>query len=327
MIRKKYPRMANYLTASKCADGQYAVRDHMMQKWVIMTAEEYRFLRYLNGKRNPFSYPRLEKREIKELLRKLDYCELLRKGRLQIDSIFSVRFAVYFPLRAKRGKSVLWRLLNGLLLISFIPVLAGGIFSFLQADPGISNDAILPGAIGGMFIGMVMHELGHAVAALASGGHVFEIGVSWRGLLPGAYVLIDEEQAQTVFERIQISAAGVEMNFLLAGIFLLMNANACDGNGMIFWFAVINGVMGLINLLFSGGMDGAKIMECILGVSLYDIYMSLIEDRENIRARIDKANENAAEAVMYMMLFLQFLLPIIGVAEITYLVGAVLGVL
>lgn len=40
--------------------------------------------------------------------------------------------------------------------------------------------------------GVICHEISHAIACLGYGGKFFEAGVMMKGIMPGAYVLIDD---------------------------------------------------------------------------------------------------------------------------------------
>lgn len=84
---------------------------------------------------------------------------------------------------------------------------------------------MIAGSVVGMLIGLVMHELGHMFACLTYGGRVFKVGVMLQFLLmPGAYVLMNESNIKKRMKRVQVSAAGIEMNLILTAIFLFLSA-------------------------------------------------------------------------------------------------------
>ena len=167
-------------------------------------------------------------------------------------------------------------IVNGLILISWLPLLAFSIFYFFNNLYDLSADYIILGSFVGLFIGMVMHELGHMCGCLAYGGRIFEIGIGIQFLLPCAYVLMNESRIKTRMKRIQVSAAGVEMNFLLAAIFLMLSARLVPLSGFFLGASIQNAFLALLNLTFIDGFDGTAIMGELLGVD------SLIEKSRKV---------------------------------------------
>ena len=117
----------------------------------------------------------------------------------------------------------------------------------------------------GVFLGMILHESAHGAAALAYGGRVYEMGVSIQYFIPGAYTLMDHCRIKKRLRRVQVMAAGVESNFWLAGVFLILCCRFPLHHTMFFMIAVQNLLLGTLNLLFINGVDGGRILCELLG--------------------------------------------------------------
>ena len=78
--------------------------------------------------------------------------------------------------------------------------------------------------------------------------------------------MIDAGNVKSRFKRIQIDAAGVEMDCLLAGVFLVLSAR-CEAYSL-FWLlgAVNNLFLSIFNLAFTEGLDGSSMICEVLGI-------------------------------------------------------------
>jgi Zn-dependent protease len=89
-------------------------------------------------------------------------------------------------------------------------------------------------------VALILHELGHAMVATATGIRIKRVGISWRG----PYLVREQGPPMACFLT---ALAGPAMNLLL---------------GMTFWytapqFSLVNLVLGAYNLLpFIPGLDG-----------------------------------------------------------------------
>ena len=122
------------------------------------------------------------------------------------------------------------------------------------------------GGILGLLAGLFLHELAHAMACMAYGGYVFEIGVMLKLVFPGAYVMMDTRPITGRLKRAQVSAAGIEANLLLAGLALFCAVHFPGSSLSLFYTALFNTELALVNLLLVDGLDGAGIMAELLGL-------------------------------------------------------------
>ncbi len=106
---------------------------------------------------------------------------------------------------------------------------------------------VLEGFLLGL-LALVLHELGHALAATIVGVRVKGIGLDWKGL----YL---RREAGTPAKNLIISAAGPLTNILL----------------VTFWawwpmFGLANACYALFNMLPLPGADGERVMRCWLEI-------------------------------------------------------------
>lgn len=261
----KYPQLNSWLQYKKKDDFTYLVKDYMTDQVYLFDIEDVRFFRKLDGKTNPYEInPDWSEYEVKKLMRFLKKKELVRNSRIS-KSFLSIQISL-FKLKFKRtGKAIALKL-NRLLLMSFLPVLLIGIFYYINYSSEFFITDYLSVWLGlmlGTVAGLLLHETGHALAGAGYGARVFECGLI-VGLSSGAYVMIDFRNVKKRIRRVQILAAGIEMNFLLVGISLILAGLIDQLSGFFIGFAFGNLVLGIVNLLFINGLDGCSIIKELL---------------------------------------------------------------
>ena len=142
-------------------------------------------------------------------------------------------------------------------------------------------------------------------------------------ILPGAYVLLDVSTVKKRLQRIQINAAGVEMNFLLCGIFLVLGVVNPLLGGMFLNAAICNAFLGALNLTFIKGLDGAAILSNLLGVDdIIDRARRIVFNREARKRVIRKGSSGyATVAVCYMLFALQIALPTLLITNVLEIIS------
>lgn len=114
-----------------------------------------------------------------------------------------------------------------------------------------------------LIISVLVHEVAHAVAAKAFGGHVDHIALT----LWGGHTQYRGENVSHA-ASIVISLAGPASNLLLAGMATGMGTLTDPGSDLsVFWFisSRLNLVLAVFNLLPGLPMDGGRAVESILG--------------------------------------------------------------
>ena len=198
----KYPAKNHLLLFKTTSDG-ICVKNILTEQEKMITEEEYIVLSKLDGKTNPYRL----------------WSNVSRKD---VDNLMRIMLALKIP-RFKKKHRKIALFLNDALMCAWIPVLILGVFMFIKEfgaeSPFLGPNDLLFGNIIGIVLGLVLHEIAHAFAALAYGAKVMEFGVMLYWFLPCAYVLIEDSKVKDRLKRAQIRAAGIEMNMFLGGIF------------------------------------------------------------------------------------------------------------
>lgn len=264
---KDCPMLANWVRFKRVSENEYLVVDLLYDK--TYSADEYTvwFLRQLDGETDPYSIDEsLTPEEVDLLLEPYFDDDLLR------DKRFYSRYFLYLLVTLWQPKvtpafRVVAAVANLFLLVSFMPMLILSVYLLLFRTEDIGVDFLVTGTIFGLITGMFLHEAGHMFACIAYGGRFFEMGVMLQYLvMPGAYVLINKDIIGSRMKRIQVNAAGVEMNLLLASVCLIIVSVSVPLSGFFIGAAVTNLFLAFLNLTFVNGIDGMNIMCELLGV-------------------------------------------------------------
>ena len=118
----------------------------------------------------------------------------------------------------------------------------------------------------GLFVGVALHELGHSILALAFGGKVRAITLTFIG---GVSEI--EEMPRHGLREALVAFAGPLVSFLLAGIGWLV-ALAVDGGSDValglLLLSRLNLVIGIFNLLPAFPLDGGRVLRSLLDTRL-----------------------------------------------------------
>lgn len=260
-----YPRLCNWILLKKNADGSFDAKDCITENEYTLGGTIGYFARKLDGKTDPFSIlPGYPRREVQSMLDALNDANFLRCGRILDSSKGSVTYSLIMP-RKYRTRSIFPILINYFLLILWLPTFLFGVDCFLTNLPDLDGGSVLLGQWAGIIMGAILHEAGHASSALCYQGRVFEAGVLLHHYMPGAYVMIDDTPIRSRLRKVQVLAAGVEMNVLLSGITLLLCVYLPSQSAYFFGFSLSNLLLALLNLTFTEGLDGMAAMEKLLG--------------------------------------------------------------
>lgn len=261
----KYPQLNSWLLYKRLDKNNYEVKNCRTGYFYEFEFDEIKFLNQLDGKTNPYSIdtPMCEL-EVKHLLRFLKREKLIRYSRVE-KSFLSLQISLFNIKCTKTGRTFAF-ILNFLLMISFLPVFVLGVSVLSNNETQLNFDGFgtITGSIFGILIGLVLHEIGHALAAAGYNAHLFEAGLI-IGLASGAYVALDYDKVKRTFRRVQILSAGVEMNLLLTGVSCILSILIYSLSAFFFAIAWVNFVLAVINMLCISGLDGCSIMEELIG--------------------------------------------------------------
>ena len=235
--------------------------------------------------------------------------------------------------KKKNTKSVVPRVFNILLMLLSVPIFLLGLYRMFFLEYVISDQYFMLGALVGILIGAIIHEMAHAIACIGYGGNFFEGGILWSGtLLPSGYVLTDTAAIKGPLQNAQIDLAGIEMNFLLSGIlYCLVSSITSVGDflyplsGAMVFAAFVNMVGALFNITFVEGIDGEHALSrLILGNGKKTIAERAKNDLRFLRSRKNRRKFYMLTGINgfgYMMIFIfifayQAISPLVTIVSI-----------
>lgn len=244
-----------------------------------------RFLARLDGKTDPHALlPGFSEEEMDKLLSMLEENEYIRTRRWN-GSFLAAQVTLWFaPRHIPAAVRRACKTISLLLAVTWLPVLIFGLLQFLHGNWADGGSETL-GIVLGLLAGIVLHEAGHAVSCVGFGGRLVCAGLlSQFFVIPGAYVEVDHVRLSRS-ERVHLLLSGVEMNFLLAGLSLLVGTIAWGD--CLTMAGLMNVVFGLLNIgIYYSGMDGAKALEELMGdQALSEAILTRRTARQTIRRR------------------------------------------
>lgn len=262
----KYPMIDNCLTFEYDEYEDLYIATHYADKdmRVVISPSVYDFLCCLDGKTHPYDIlPSVDTYEIDILLDELRKKKLIRESWLHKSGFGTFELTLFIPknrTNKMRPVRVICYFLNLIILLSFAPVLVFGMYRFTTAH-FFNSDYLYLGLLVGSIIGIVLHEISHAISGCGYGARVFEMGaLVFFWVMPGAYVMLDDSTVNKKLKKAQINAAGIEMNLLIAGIYFILYSLSYDLGGFFLGGAIANAFLGLVNMTLAFGLDGEHII-------------------------------------------------------------------
>ncbi len=265
--------LVNWLKTEKNKDGTYTLTDINSGNTYKMRKELYHYLSKLDGKTHPYRINKaLSENSVDRIIDRCDELGLIRRKRLIVD-FPQILFTVWIPKITKPLISFA-KLYNTLLKLLWWVTPAVGIYMFMN-NFYLTTDYMIPGYIAGTLAGMLIHELSHMLTGLAYSADVYELGLMLNFFMPGAYVMLDCDDIKNRFQKMQIYAAGIKSNIMLAGIFLILSTLWYEASGFMLGAALTNLFLGILNASLIGQLDGMMIFNEIMGT---DNFISLAGD-------------------------------------------------
>lgn len=288
----KYPKKNHYLSFKRIGEDKYVIKHFLTEEEWEAPAQYVHFLKSLNGRRNPYEIcPEMDKATVKELLLQLKEEELLDSGkRFSHQGFGEFLFALFTPEISIIHKRLgaLW---NNLLMVSWLPVFIAGCY-FLKNMEWYTVDYELNQVVCYILtisVATIVHELSHAAACIAYGGELYEMGVLWNVVLPGAYVMIDTDKIKNKFKRMQVYAAGVEANLFIVGLSLCALILQIFDSYFLIAMAIINFLFALLNICMLLNLDGMRVFSEIFGDDMFLLTALVLlfdkDDRRMLRKR------------------------------------------
>lgn len=317
-MKYPYPRLTHTLTFRRISGDMIEITDFAEGTQFHFPLPDAWFARQLDGYTDPYSMDDVFTREeIDEQLAYLAKHRLLEGRRVRYAGLGTWMFPLLVPGRS-RGLRRLARIYHTVLLLLWLPMLLIGIVLFTKLSWTVSLFTsffqLYAGLAVGILSGLVLHEVGHACAGMTYGGRVFEMGVLIIYFIaPGAYVLTDDSGIRGRLQRLQLFAAGIESNFLLTGLFLTL-AILVPVLGELFMMAAFaNLILALSNLMLIRGLDGARILELLLGMNEPFTLAARVVKSRKIRQTLCRGGGRgwALLIMSYMLTPMRIMLPLI----------------
>ncbi len=323
-MKYKYPKISNTLSYKRIDENLIEVTEHLTDNVFELEKEIVDFARKLDGRTHPYKIESVLSGEERDEV--IDFfgenCMIRCSNNLHVP--YGMILKTLWVPEMTKSLRVFAYVSNFFLMVLWLPVLICGIILFSNRINYTSFDGMLIGYFIGLFSGLICHELAHAFAAISYRARVFEAGVMvMYYVLPGAYVLMDRKAVKSRLKRIQINAAGVEANFFIAGLSLILGAILPDFGGALFNAALCNIFIGLMNLSFIQGLDGTNIISDLLGIEgIVEQAKQIVFNRKKRKEVAKRKNSgHAIVAMCYILFVLQIALPVLLISNILEVVS------
>lgn len=333
-INGPYPCLANWILLRE-ENGKTIARDGVFGDEEVLDEKQKHYLLQLDGKHDPHDPLQIEgfsEEECQEYFRYFFENGYIRYGRKLPLKSGGFMYSLVVP-KKKNTKSVVPRVFNILLMLLSVPIFLLGLYRMIFLEYVVSDQYFMLGALVGILIATIIHEMAHAIACVAYGGNFFEGGILWSGtLLPSGYVLTDTASIKEPLQNAQIDLAGIEMNFLLSGIlYCLVSSITSVGDflyplsGAMVFTAFVNMVGALFNITFVEGIDGEHALShLILGNGKKTIAERAKNDLRFLRSRKNRRKFYMLTGINgfgYMMIFIfifayQAISPLVAIVSI-----------
>lgn len=321
----KYPKIIDTLLYKRLDESRYKVKNAETGEIFELGRAIVSFMNKLDGKTDPFMINTcLSDFEIEEALDFLWENELITKKKLKKIGFLSYGIPL-FKVETTPKMRFASRLLNFLLMISFVPIFIVGLYAVRDIYNMVDQNSLsyLIGLYVGIGLGILLHECAHAIAGLGYNAHLFSCGFK-IGRTPGAYVEFDDEHIKSSLKKAQISGAGIEMNLLLCGISMICMrlVNSALSLSLSGGIASVNLLLAAVNLLPSSiGVDGSQIINKLIGGDDLILYSDiLITDKSFLRHSFSNVRGLAEICSCVLTLLSQIIsYPILIIANILYI--------
>lgn len=204
----------------------------------------------------------------RNIIPRLKQNKLIRTSRFVRDKGIINRFII-FPVSNELSKwSKVWKSINAVLPVISIATFITAVLLRIKSEFPIGHDFNQSFYYLMLLFSLALHEIGHLISGLAYNYKISDTGILLLGIFPiGAYIAHSEKNDATREEKIQFSLAGVEMNLLLASVFLLFSLVSSSLSMTMVSIANVNVVLAGINLLPVSGLDGEQALSALFEVS------------------------------------------------------------
>lgn len=319
MCKMRYPMVSNFLTYKKVKHGTYLVRNHITTDEFLIQENVVNFMQHMDGKTDPkqicCAFSEKEKENIVDIL---DSYNLLRHTKVLLHEKANISITLYIPKRWATIEKIFASIYSLVIQYLSVPIFLLGMILGKTVSHDLNFTSAYLYSLFGIIIGIFFHETGHATVGISYGAKVFEMGVDFWGIfLKGAYVSMTYSHIKKRSKRALIEIAGIQVNFLLAGLLFLLSYTTSLTN-LFYYMALANISLGLLNLMALKDLDGYKFVSTIFGDQNLKRRAKIILKRKSFRTKQFKRGVSGIiTLIACCILYLQPL--IIGIINITLL--------
>lgn len=318
-MKYPYPKTNSFLEFERCSETTYYVRN-------LWTSTEYEvrekvkgFLEKLDGNTCPYTIAQdeLEKEDVDEILEIYKrYGFLESKSKIEKDGLLS--YFITFPFtKLSKNQRILAKLWNKLLMYGCIPILLLGVLIVFQDNyPYVEHGyRAVYGIVLGLVLGKLFNQWSY-VAACSS----YEYG-DVRGMVFGVEFLVPYfrgvvkyQEISNKLAKLQILAAGSEMNIMLTGVFLCLLRLGIFDSELLICAAVGNLLLLMGDIILVDSRTGMDLLEEILGIKkLVEKSKNLLMDNKSKRRLHHKEWINGLAVVVLacMVCLYQMIIPLL----------------
>ena len=258
----KYPKQNPYLKITYNKNtGEYIIHNYLEDEGIKTYSKSFvDVLTMLDGKTDPYTLH--DKDLIKEYLKLYLENGLLAKK----TNPFLILKTLYKPKRITTTIEIISRYLNSIILILWAPLLILGLYVYFNNSFNYDIDITLIDSIMSMVISILIHEIAHSVAGVSYKASFYELGIGLLFfIIPFGYAVIDDSMIDK-WKRTQILLSGIESNFILFGLAILLFSII-----RLNIFAVLalhNITLAVLNLCIIKGSDGYKALLTLLAIDI-----------------------------------------------------------
>ncbi len=234
---------------------------------IDLSPEEYAILSVADGKTDlAREFPELSPRRLDSLLRRLKNNGLLMTKRY--EGFVIGRYMVFLVANRVDRIRTFAGVFNLLLPFASLIFFACGAVSCARCEITYGDlNYYLYYLL--FFLSITAHEFGHFAAAVTYRYYVADVGalLLFRIIPLGAYVSCKVDgRVRAKRHKVQFFLAGIEMNFLLAGLFSMLSCIPWALGETFYAAAYSNVFLGVLNLLIAPTLDGGKALTAALGI-------------------------------------------------------------
>lgn len=241
----------------------------------------------------------------KSLLDELKNERILTTSRFVFEGIISRFILIPFGKNLARFQPIC-RWINVMLPLLAVSLFAVSVFVKQRCDHSVESNLNLCLFYVLILTSVFLHEVGHCIAGIACGYSPADLSLLLLGILPIGACLsyVDEQKGVSRLARLQFNLVGIEINILIAGVFLLLATKSSPLDTTFAMAANINLFLMLLNLLPASGMDGESAINTCLGKEIREDAKKFLTSRTFRREKLTSGRSGYGCIAVYAIYYI-----------------------